>query len=54
MQYAQDTDFDGMPLKVFVESSHGMDVDTFRIQEILVDGREAEARALTLSATYSN
>lgn len=44
----QEVDFNGLPLTVYVEASHGMSLDAFCSTEILTNGTEAESVALTL------
>lgn len=44
----QEVDFNGLPLNVYVEASHGMSIEAFRSSELLTNGIEAESVALAL------
>lgn len=43
-----DAEFNGLPLNVYVEASHGMSLDAFCTSELMANGVEAESVALTL------
>mmetsp|Transcript_21643 Transcript_21643/g.60425 ORF Transcript_21643/g.60425 Transcript_21643/m.60425 type:complete len:299 (-) Transcript_21643:57-953(-) len=45
----EDAEFNGLPMKVYVEASHGMSIDEFCMSDILANGTEAESVALTLA-----
>lgn len=42
-------DFNGLPLNVYVEASHGMSLNAFRDSELLANAVEAESVSLTLA-----
>uniref|UniRef100_A0A7S0ZXJ5 ubiquitinyl hydrolase 1 n=1 Tax=Noctiluca scintillans TaxID=2966 RepID=A0A7S0ZXJ5_NOCSC len=45
----READFNGLPLHVYVEASHGLSLEAFRDHEVLPDGVEAESVALMLA-----
>mmetsp|Transcript_54239 Transcript_54239/g.142862 ORF Transcript_54239/g.142862 Transcript_54239/m.142862 type:complete len:304 (-) Transcript_54239:58-969(-) len=45
----EEADFNGLPLNVYVEASHGLSLEAFRASEVLANGVEAESVTLTLA-----